>query len=306
MHKILVNGKDMSSVCGGLTWSSNIDTLGVQCGFNATYDKSKEYVKDGDIIKIKEGNNTIFTGIVETVGIDGYNPRSITVFDFAYYLNKSDVVIQFKNQTISDAIKTLCKKFGVKTSVVSIQTKIKKIYKDKKVSDVIKDLLDYANKKTNIKYRMEMRNDTLFIEKQSNLVVKLNTDYIINPKRTLSISEMVNSVSVVGNDSESTKILASAKDNKSIAKYGLLQMVEESDVKNKAQALQIANNLLKQFNKIAETGSVELLGNSNARAGRVLQLNEPVTGLKGNYIIKSVSHTSSGGIYTMQLILELM
>lgn len=306
MHKIYVNNKEITPICGGLEWSSNVDTLGLQLSFDVAYYEGKEYVKPGDIILVRENQTTIFVGEAIAVDFQGRISRKVTCFDFAFILNKSEMVIQIKNQTVSSAIQELCKRFNIKSNIVSIPLKVKKIYKDEKVSDIIKDLLEQASKKTGVKYRMEMRSSTLFIEKQTNLVVKVATDYIMNPQRSLSVENMINSVVVVSDKSDVVKVSATASSSTNIKKYGLLQMVETSDAKNKAQAQNLANQLLKQFNKVAETGSVELLGNANVRAGRILKLVEPVTGFNGHYLITSARHTSSGGIYTMQLNLEVI
>ena len=64
--------------------------------------------------------------------------------------------------------------------------------------------------------------------------------------------------------------------------------------------------MLKDLNKIVETGEIELIGNDEARAGRILEINEPVTGLVGRYFIKTVNHTSNNGIHIMKLSLEVV
>lgn len=56
---------------------------------------------------------------------------------------------------------------------------------------------------------------------------------------------------------------------------------------------------------VIETASVTMLGDITVRAGRILELNEPVTGLIGKYLILDVTHTVQGGVHTMTLGLEV-
>lgn len=309
MHEIYVNNKNITRYVSELSWTSDKDTLGVQLNFEVAFSDIKGFpqnlVTNGDIVIMKNGKKKIFTGVVVDVDIDGRAPRKITCMDFAFYLNENDAIIQFNKQLAHDAIKKLLSKFGNVSHVIdNMPVQITKIYKGKKVSDIIKDILAIVTEKTGVKYRLEMRDATLFIVKQKDLVVKANTKYIISPKRKLSIKDMKNTIQVISNKENVVKVSATVSDNKNIKKYGRLQMVHEIDEKEVAAAKHTAQNLLKEYNKIFEENSVELIGNDDVRAGRILNLREPITGMNGNYLIKNVNHTVSGGVHLMALNLE--
>lgn len=309
MHEIYVNNKNITKYVGNLGWSSDVDTLGVSLNFSVAYSDinnfPKKLVKNGDTVLMKNNGVTLFVGIAVDVDIDGRNPRGITCFDFAFYLNKNDEIIQFNNVFANDAIKKLLDKYGIRHVIDAMHIKITKIYKGEKVSEIIKDILEIVSSKNGVKYRMEMRGAVLYIVKEKDLIVKANTKYIMNPKRKLSIQDMKNIVRVVSDGENVTKISAIASDANSIKKYGRLQMVHQVSDEELSSSKNIANQLLKQYNKIFEESSVDLIGSDNVRAGRILKIVEPVTGMNGNYLIKNAKHTVSNGIHMMALSLEV-
>lgn len=309
MHEIYVNNKNITKYVGDLEWSSDVDTLGVSLNFSVAYSDvnnfPKNLVKNGDTVLMKNNGVTLFVGIAVDVDIDGRNPRGITCFDFAFYLNKNDEIIQFNKVLAHNAIKKLLGKYSIKHVIADMPIKITKIYKGEKVSDIIKDILEIVSSKNGTKCRMEMRGAVLYIVKEKDLVVKANTKYIMNPKRKLSIQDMKNIIKVVSDSEKVIKISATAQDKNSIKKYGRLQMVHQVSKEELSSSKNIANQLLKQYNKIFEENSVDLFGSDNVRAGRILKIVEPVTGMNGNYLIKNAKHTVSNGIHMMSLSLEV-
>lgn len=226
---------------------------------------------------------------------------SITAQDFAFYLNKNEVIIQFNKVSANKAIKQLLDNFKIKNNIdSSLTTQITRIYKDETILDVINNILDQCYMEKSIKYRMEIRIDTLYIEKVSNL--EINPTVILNNKTVeslklisddisynRSIEDLKNKVIIVSDDERSTRIIANAEDNTNISKFGLMQEVITVDNKNIAQANNIANNTLKNMNKIKEEISFTILGNSSVRAGRVVNIDTSIA--KGKYLIKSASHS---------------
>lgn len=309
-YRLLLNGKNINNIALNLEWSSNKDTLGQQLTFDLPYDDtgtlSSVDVKPNDKISLYYKSKLIFFGSIIDIEYDGRRPRKCNCLDLAFYLNKSKITVQFNNKNADEAIKEVLKRFNIKNTVTSIPVKIKKIYKSEVVSDILKDILEIAEKQLGKKYRFEMRGDTLVVFNWNDIYVKANVRWIENPKRKVSFENMKNSVEVVSDNEKSTKIVATARDDASIKEYGLLQESQTIDEKELSKAKNIAQNLLKELNRIQENGSVSLLGNYEARAGRLITLNEPITGLKGDYFITDAQHTISNGIHLMNLSLEVV
>ena len=311
MFKLSVEGKPIEHIAGDVSWSSDSDTLGQSLSFSMPFDIDGRllpapFIKAGNKVSLSYNSTIVFFGIVVEESMSDRGPRKYTCFDLAFYLNKSTITIQFNNIPANQAINELCKKFNIKCSVAGIPVKIKKIYKSTVVSEVLKDILTIAEEQSGTKYRFEMQGDTLVIFAWKDMHIKANVEWISSPSRKLSIAEMKNRVEVVASDEKKTKVLAMAEDSSSISQYGLLQESHSIDEKEEGKAKTVAANLLKELNRVQEEGSVSLIGNYEARAGRLITLSERITGLSGDYYIKNASHTLSNGIHLMSLSLVVV
>lgn len=298
---------------GEFSWGSSIDELGQRLDIKIAFNDSRFFPKNpvniGQMAILKNGTNEVLRTIIVEEGKQGRKPIFYTSFDPAFFLNKSKAVYQF-NTTGDKAIKKMLNDFNVPIgNIISIPTIIDKIYISETLSDIIRDILDQAQKDQGIKYRMEMRVGKFYIEKQTDLVVKANFDLASNikffngqysiskPSRTRSIVDMKNSIQIV----QDNKIISTNKKQDLIDTYGLLQDVVEVQDKDVAQARNIAKNLLKDFGRIIEDNSIEMLGDDKVRAGRIIEINEPITGMKGNYLVTAATHTVKNGIHLMSL-----
>lgn len=314
---------DITPVIGNLSWRSNIDALGVELSFekaNSTDNLFPKFsINLGDFVILENNKKEIFRGIVTDESKDGIFNRSYVCYDFAFYLNKSKTIAQFKKARADSAIKQLCDKFSIPIGEITpMGTLISGIYFEKTVAEIIEDILSKVTKETGIKFRKEMRYGKFYIQKYTDLVVKATfkpaenvqafdiTKAIGSVSVSRSIADLKNSIQIISGSEKSTRVVATSESKESIAKYGLLQEVESIDEKDIAQARNIAKNRLAELNRIAESTSIELLGSDEVMAGRILELNEPITGLKGRYLVNEASHSYSNSIHKMQLSIEVV
>lgn len=316
----IVKGSTMTNIApliGTIGRRSNEDELGEEISFDIAFNDANFFPDNpcdiGDMVMLKNDGVEITRAIIVDEQKNGRNPISYSAFDFAFYLNKSNAVYQFTNMAADQCIKKILGEFGIPIgTIVSIPVPISKIFNDVTVSDIIKEIIEIAEQKLGIKYLMEMRQGKLFIEKQKDLIVKASftlgeknynaTDAIMNPSRKRSISDMVNSIQVVGNND---KLVLIQDDDAMIKKFGKIQKVISLDQKEKKSAKEIAMNELKQFSKVVEEISIELIGDDRVRAGRLFEVVEPITGIKGTYLIKDASHRIENSIHKMSLGLEV-
>lgn len=306
---------NITSIVGSIQWSDDIETLGQQLTFSTAYNDHRYFpqvsIEPGDTIILKN-KNEIFRGTMVTEDRNGAFERNFTCFDPAFYLNKSKELFQCKKVKADVAIKQLCKQMNVPVgNIVSIPAIIKKIF-NSEISSIIKEILEIAEKSLGTKYRMEMRQGKLFIEKQTNLVVKGKfllggTEYDLNesifdPTRKRSIEDMKNSIKLVNNE----KVIATVKNADLITKYGLLQETQDVDDKEKSKAKNIGANLLKELGKIQEEISLNMIGHDDVRAGRLIDIIEPITDINGRFLIKSCSHSLDKGLHTMSIQLKVI
>lgn len=308
---------DITPLIGTITRRSNKDELGEEISFDIAFNDVKHFPKNpceiGDMIVLKNADYEITRALIVEEDRNGINPIGYTAFDFAFYLNKSKSIYQFRKMRADQCIRKVVKDFGVPIgNIVSMPVEIDKIFPDDAPSDIIKEIIEVVEQKLGVKYLMEMRQGKLFIEMQGNLLIKARFSFpgmglidannaVSNPSRRRSITDMINSIQVVGNDD---KLVLTRDDTAMVNKYGKLQKVVQLDQDEKLSASQIAQNELKELSKVTEEVSIELIGDDSVRAGRLLEVNEPVTGIKGTYLINDVNHTISGGIHKMSLGLE--
>jgi len=314
--------KDFTSLVGNLSWSSHIDTLGEELSFDFAYNDSKyfesfNFLREGSIVARLKDDEVLRHYIIVNTTTSGRFSRSFTCYDYGWYLNKNETVIQFKGISVSQAIKKLCDKFGIQHSITDITTLVTKIYKDRVISDIIKDLLEQAEQETGTKFFMEMDGDILKVMRQTDLLIDPTIQlsgntapfpvrkFISSPSHSTSIEEMKNKIIVVSTGEDSMKVFAEASDEESIATYGLLtEVVTLDDEKNAAQARQIAKNTLNDLSKVKQGSTVTLLGHEDIKAGRLINLDEKITGISGKHLIKSASHTVKKGIHLVSVELE--
>lgn len=304
---------NITGICANIAWSSNIDALGMELSFDFV-DTETSHLPNfnlavGDQIILMNDHKVLQYFILVTSTLSGRHTRSAVCYDRAWYLNKNETIIQFKKATATQAIQKLLDKFGVKHQIAKMSTIITKIYKDEVISDIILDILDQVKQKSSSTYRMEMKKDTLIIYKQTDMVInpmiRLSdntkefpvTKTISNPTNEQSIVDMKNSVIVVADGDDKTKIHAERKDATNIAKYGLLTEVVTVNEKEQAKARTIALNTLTELNRVNQTFACDLLGHDDLRAGRILELDDKDAGLVGKFIITAANHTLQKSIH---------
>ena len=321
MYKVIIKDKDVSDIIGNLTWRDTVDTLGVEVEFELSvnrYDKDFEFLYDitlGDPIQIlNDKGETLVQAIIVTETPNG-KITNFTAYDMAWYLNKSTVIKQFKKMIGNDCVKSLCKEIGIKVEVSGLDAKIDKIYKDKTISDVIKDIIEQCSQFNSKKYFIEFDNGILKIMPYKKIKVfgqfEIQKDKFININEniggvslTKSIVDMKNSVLVITENKGAVRTIGQEQDIKSIEKYGKLQQVVTLDEKEFSKTNLVAKNELKKLNRITEDFSIDVLGDDKVKSGRVIDIDLPLFNLKGEYLIKESNHTISNNIHRINLKLE--
>lgn len=316
MHKLkLIQGDkitDISKMAGGISLTSSIDTLGASFEFSMPRNfKDSNYaltetIKTGDIIKFENEKN-IFTGVIVDIDTLKFS-KEIKCFDFYFYLNKNKVIKQFNGLNASSCIESLLKSIKAKIGEIEqIATSIDKIYKNNTVAEIIDDILKIVTEEAGKKYLLEIEGTTFNLVAHRKIKVQVTNNIFGMPTLTESITDMKNTILVVSNDSEDESIYAKAEDVESIKKYGMLQEIVEVDPSKDdvSKVRNIATQKLKELNKILTTSSLDVLGNDELRAGRLLDVEIKEFGIKEEFLIKSCTHAFPKGNHICSLELEV-
>lgn len=311
---------NITPIVGTTTRRSNINELGEQLDFDIAFNDARFFPKNpvdiGSLVLLKNGEKEVVRAIAIKEQKTALNVQ-YNCFDYAFYLNKSKAVYQFTKMKADQAIKKILGDFSISIGkICSIPYPVTKIYSGDVVSEIIKDILDMAEKAIGTKYRMEMRLGKLYIEPQKDLVISPTfriasniapapiANTISNPQRTRSIEEMRNSIKLITGNEEKMRVVANVKNDTLIKQYGLLQEVISIEDKDIAQANRIAQNMLKELGKVFEENGLEMIGHDDVRAGRIIPIEEPLTGMTGKYLITDANHTIKNGIHTVKVGLE--
>lgn len=307
--------KDLTANTGNYSLSDHIDQLSAELKFNLTANPLDANFKDlwvpvGTKISFTHDKINLFQGIITKYDRNSLANFAYTANDYAYYLNKSEIIIQFNNVTTTQAIEQLCSENGIAIgSICDIPTIVNKIYNGSKISDVIKDLLKMAEADQKVHYYMEMREGKLWILKYSDLYIQptdtLVKNIISEFSSSYSMEDMTNKVVVISSKEKNTQIQATAEDTDSQQIYGTVQKVEKVDDKKVSQAQSIADGILSDKGKIKKSFSVTELGDDTVRAGRLLKFNYPEINLEGVFLVKASTHNYAGLKHTMRLELEV-
>ena len=298
---------DISPFCGNVTRRDNVDSLGVELGFefinNQIYDGYTMFteLKLGQTICFYDNNELIFQGQIIKLSRNGPSHYSVSCFDNAFYLNKTKVRIQFSNINVKSAIEKLCAQENIPCKVdCDISTKVTKIYNYETISSIIDDLLKQATDDTGLKYRREYNYGSLYVNAMNNLKMIWQSQPLVSEfSYDSDLTEFANRVVVISSSEKNTTVFAEAKNEDSIKLYGQYTHYEMIDDKKKAKASQIANLKLKELSTMVNEVSVTLLGDNYVRAGRILTFAQPAIGLEGNYLVHECEHNYTGVLHTM-------
>lgn len=315
--KLLLNGIDVTNRSGSIVRSDDVDGLAMSLSFDLAFNEGDRYmpklnIAPGDKVVLKNNSGkAVFSGIIVEESSYGSYIHSYISYDYGWYLNKNEVVVQFREMAADAAIKKLCGDFNIPIGYIApMPTKISKIYNGEVLSDCLADIIRQVEEDIAKNFRMEIRENRLYVELYSNLVVKVSfklaenlapfdqTKVPADERCWKSIADMANTVKVVSSGEQTSQVIAEASDSAAIKKYGMMQKVQRETDRNSAQAGNMAKNILLERNRVGGGKTVTLLGDDNVRSGRILNY-------QGNaYLIRSCSHSYDKGMHTMTLDLE--
>ncbi len=295
-----LSGKyDITGAVGAFNWGSDIGTLSSKLSFDIA---KNEFIlpEMGDKILLTNQGKLVFQGVITSRNQNNAT-YGINANDFAWYLNKNKAFHQFRNVSVTDAIKQLCGRYNVPIdNICNMPTMIKnKIYTDQCISDIMLDLIQMYQKETGNHVRMEMISGKfkafVMTDISINPVFKLAEnigtsqcfDYIgLDYSVSESIEDMVNNVQIIQNN----KIILVAGQSESIKKYGMLSETIMVDGTDTAKAKNEAKTIISENGKVNPEMSISIIGDDSIVAGLSVTLPK----LGGKWIIKSASHTYNG------------
>lgn len=248
----------------------------------------------------------LFRGIIFKYDSDSEGNVTITAYDEAVYLTKNVDTQKFVNMSATGIVRSLCKSFDIPTGNITETGYIipKLILRDKSLWDMIVTALTETRNQNSRKFFVYSREGKLFLREKKDSIVRWMIEdgvNLLSASRSQSIEDMRTAVKAIGG-TEEKPVTFSTRDSSLIAKYGLMQHVENADTDaTSSQIQQLAKTKLKEMGKVGETASLEALGNSEITSGSAVYVFESITDLVGGFYVNSDSHTFENGVHKMSL-----
>ncbi|MBQ3425868.1 MAG: N-acetylmuramoyl-L-alanine amidase [Clostridia bacterium] len=311
--RIYVNNTDITDYAGNIAWKNTIYELATTASFEiakttAKYVSNIIYVPvEGDIIRIF-ADEEIYRGVVTKVDDGDENRNRYDVKDLGWYFGKTEQTYQFKNVSVSDAIKQLSKDLGVEIDELpEITTAVNAIYFDKTASGIITDLLDsvqedysyyFTPKGLKIFKVGELITEPIFVV-ANNIKSGLSIKYMNGMSHSVSIEDMVTSVKVTSDKDNVYKELLVKQDADLMSKYGFLQKLVKIDP-DKEDATAVAEKTMYEYGRKTYIYSFEIIEqyNSYTRAGQCIMLGGD------KYVVEASDHSIKNGWHHTKLTIK--
>lgn len=305
-YKFLLNGtQDITENILQFNYSESLDDVASSFDFTSLVDFGltvNDELNNISLIDTATNNLVYFGYVTDFEHATDKNIYSYSGFDVGFYLNKNEVIKQFVDANVGDAIQSLCDEYQIKLDNKPVfQNTVSKIYKDVVFSDILKELLELEKTKggtKNIYIDCKLGNlDILTYQKEPVLSSIIANNIVINSYSTItdvetkiSIQDLKNKVIYSNNDEKSVYQVERHNQN-SINSFGLLTSVETVDTNKNNNLPQLAQNKLDELNKPRETQSIKkMIADYRCSKGKVIDLNVSQYNLIGEYLITSVSH----------------
>lgn len=253
-------------------------------------------IKNGSTIRFKYNNTNVFFGYVFKVKRKNSAEISITAYDQLRYCKAKDTIV-VSNMSLASLVKKMCGYFNLRVGSLNSNFIIPdSIQDDKTWLDIIYNAISDTLMSKGKKY--SLRDEFGYIalrdleELKSNLVLG-DQSLVYDFEYEKSIDDDFYNIIKLVSDDESTgkRDTYIVKDSASMSKYGTLQYFKALDKNyNSSQAKDMANNLLKLYNRELETLSLSCIGDVSIRAGSSINVIMKDLNLNKRLIVKSATH----------------
>lgn len=303
------NGEaDISDLCSNIQWSGDKNQIARKFEFailSPIHDKNHQSVniEMGDEISFAEDNKELFKGIIfsKEKSVSTQQVR-IVAYDKLIYLINNYATYNFKKVPPEQIVKKLCNDFNIPTgNIKSTGKNIDLIARGESLIKIILKAYENVGESIDKTFHILAEEDKVVIIEKGKKALDFTIDAnnnIIDANYGESIEGIVNRV--IAYDEKNNVVSDPIENSASIKKYGKFQQVYESTKKEYCST--VAKNMLKGEQKSFQ---VTIKGNVQYKTGYLVKIDEPYTGMQGEFFIDSDNHTWNNSNYQTQLTLSL-
>ena len=288
--KIYVNGKEYKNIFIQVIWSGAIH--GTARKLEVEY-LGNIITNSGDEGELSYNDEKLFVGKVFFHSRKGdTDVKTFYAYDNSIYLNKNNFVKNFFRKKPSEILKEICGELNLKVGKIP-QDEVTCTYPaiDRSGYEIILNAYTIQHRKNKKIYSIVSNDKAIDIVEQGTHadVLLTSADNISTSSYEESIENMINQIVIYKVENEKQQILNKVENAEDKKKFGLFQQVMqyEKDVDNIANA----KDMLKSVEKSAK---LQCLGNVLIQAGYNIGIQEPHSGLVGDFLVKSDAHVFEG------------
>ncbi|MDL2217375.1 hypothetical protein LJC27_01805 [Christensenellaceae bacterium OttesenSCG-928-M15] len=288
---------DVSELLHSVTFSDNINKCG---SLDFVLPLLPELQIDvGAVVRFIANGEPYFLGYVFKRSDSGGNDTvSYTAYDQLRYLTANDSYA-FDNLTAGGILQRICMDMGLVAGAIEDPGyQLGEVVEDNKsMLDMVVHALDTTLANTKQMFYIKDQVGAIIMRNIASSIVPLRVSEGENltgytHERSID-TDTANQIKLVRDNKESGKReVFITKDSGNIAKWGLLQHFEVIDENtNDAQAAEQADMLLQIKNRPTRKLTAEVVGDQSIRAGHLVNINIPKSGLNGFLLCLSAKHT---------------
>lgn len=265
----------------------------------------------GKQVRMSADGKEQFRGVITAIGNNSDSAATLSVVDYNWYLAQNTINYEAKKKTGSQIIRELANKYSIKVGRIADTKYVfpRLVFFGKSIAEIIQTVLYETYIATKSRFAVSSNMGSLELLPATPQDVKVHADRgrnLISADSTTSIENVKTSVVLSGGNDEyraSKKGLRTVQTNDKRRKlYGLMTHTEHKDGTNRIATLQSqAKALLAQLSAPETSADVTIVGDVSVQAGRVLRVNDTMTGLTGLFWVAADSHTfDANGTHTTQ------
>lgn len=304
MIEMIIRGKLYTQVFSKIEWSGGLKGTSRILNVDFPVDEITE-IDLGDDVEFKlDTTRTLFVGKIFKITKRGESRiANFIAYDHSIYLNKNKFIKNYYNKMPSDIVKEICKELNLtvgRLPIDSVKCSFPAI--DRSGYEIILAAYTIQHNKDKKIYSVVCNGKDIEVVDQGVLLEGVILDSYNNAREasySKSIENIVNQIVVYKTEKENVQIINKVSNEEDKKKYGLFQDVVEytRDMNN----IFDANSMLKT---VQETGDITVDGDVDLMSGYSVAINEHRSGLMGNFLIASDTHTWTSTGYSTRLSLD--
>lgn len=291
---VKINNVEYKNIFTRIIWSGGIN--GTSRKLEIEYVKNNLLVNLGDQVEFYYNNELLFVGKCFFLNKKGESQlQSFYCYDDSIYLNKNRFVKNFYKKKPSEILKEICGELNLKIGSIP-KDEVDCTYPaiDRSGYEIILNAYKIQHKKTKKIYSVVCNDGLIEIVEQGSFadVLLSSIDNIQNSLYEQSIENLINQIVIYKTENDKMQIINKVENAEDKKKYGVFQTVLEYEKDSDS-----INNAREMLKSVESSAKIKCLGNILLQSGYSIGVEEPNTGLVGDFLVKNDTHIFEGSNY---------